>query len=169
MAIGISTVLLFLSYLMFIFGFATVSDGETTFGGGLLGIAGGLVPAVFLCVAAISQHERTIRAVLLASSLWIVFGLPLAILDIPSGLVAGFGAGAVVALRREPVHTTTSRAIAVAICVVYVFVLGRIIPEAALMVGAVLPIAAIGVADSIVERELSDSTVDADEPTGSTT
>ena len=153
MAIGISTVILFFSYTMFIFGFAAASEGETAFAGGLIGIATGLVPAVLGCLAAVSQREKSIRTALVASFLWLTVGAPIAILDIPSGLVAGFGAGGLVALRRDPASTLSSRAAAVAVCVVYVFVLGRIIPAAALMVGAVLPFAAIGVADSIMERE----------------
>ncbi len=153
MAIGISTVILFLSYTMFIFGFAAASEDDTAFAGGLIGIATGLVPAVFGVLGAVSQRPRSIRNALLASLLWFAVGGPLAILDIPSGLVAGFGAGGVVALRRDPANTVVSRATAVAVCVVYVFVLGRIIPAAALMVGGVLPFLAIGAADSITDRE----------------
>jgi hypothetical protein len=153
MAIGISTVILFFSYAMFIFGFAAASEDETTFAGGLVGIATGLVPAVFVVLAAVSQRPHSIRSAALATGLWFAVGGPLAILDIPSGLVAGFGAGGVVALRRDPANTVNSRIAAVAVCVVYVFVLGRIIPAAALMVGAVLPFLAVGVADSITERE----------------
>ena len=160
MAVGVSTVILFFSYTMFVFGFAAASEGETAFAGGLIGIATGLVPAVFACLAAVSQQERSIRTALLATLLWVAIGRPIAIVDIPAGLVAGFGAGGVVALKRQPVHTTTSRAAVVALCVVYVFVLGRIIPEAALMVGAVLPFAAVGVGDSIMEREATARGVD---------
>jgi hypothetical protein len=154
LAIGISTVLLFFSYLMFVFGFSLATDDEErVFAGGVIGIALGLVPGVFMCLAAISQREHAVRTTLLATLLWVVIGGPIAILDIPTGLVAGFGAGGVVALHREPAHTTVSRALVVAICVLYVFVLGRVVPAAALMVGAILPFAAVGVADSFMERE----------------
>jgi hypothetical protein len=154
MAVGISTVLLFCSYTMFIFGFAAASEDEdSAFSGGLIGIACGLVPGVFLCLAAVSQRPRPVRQALLATLLWIVVGGPIALFDIPAGLVAGFGAGGIVALRREPADTTRSRVAAVVLCVVYVAVLARLIPAAALMVGAVLPFAALGAADSIMERE----------------
>jgi hypothetical protein len=156
-AVGISSVLLFFSYLMFVFGFATASEEDRVFAGGVLGIGLGMVPAVFACLAAISQREHTIRTALLATGLWVLIGGPIAIIDIPTGLVAGFGAGGVVSLRLEPAHTTTSRAIAVAACVVYVFALGRLIPAAALMVGSVLPFAAVGVADSYMERVARDA------------
>jgi hypothetical protein len=156
MAIGISTVVLFLDYTMFIFAFAAASEGEeAAFSGGLLGIALGLVPAVFLCLAAMSQRLHAVRWVAAASGLWVAVGAPIALLDLPSGLVAGYGAGAIVAFRRDDEHSVKFRAAAVAICTLYVLVLGRIIPEAALMVGAVLPFLAVGFADSISERTVA--------------
>jgi hypothetical protein len=173
MAIGISTVILFFSYTMFIFGFAAASEEETAFAGGLIGIATGLVPAVFGVLAAVSQRPHSIRTALLATLLWFAVGGPIAILDIPSGLAAGFGAGGVVALRRDPANTVNSRVAAVVVCVVYVFVLGRIIPAAALMVGGVLPFLAVGVADSITEREAaaaeSESESEDEQPSNSAT
>jgi hypothetical protein len=153
MAIGASTVVLFFSYLLIIFGFASVADEDPAFAGGLIGIGTGLVPAAFGCLAAVSQRPHAIRTALAATGLWVVIGGPVAIIDIPAGLVAGFGAGAVLAFNRRPMHTTASRAIAVAVVVAYVLVVGRMFPAAALMVGSVLPFAAVGVADSIIERE----------------
>jgi hypothetical protein len=70
-------------------------------------------------------------------------------------------------MRRDPASTLASRAAAVAVCVVYVFVLGRIIPAAALMVGAVLPFAAIGVADSIMDREAAAAESESGQPSHS--
>jgi len=154
MAIGISTVVLFFSYTMFILAFAAASEGEEgAFSGGILGIALGLVPTVFVCLAVVSQRERALRGAAFATVLWVAVGGPIAIVDLPAGLVAGYGAGAVVAFRRDDLHRVAFRVWSVAICTAYVLLLGRIIPEAALMVGAVLPFLAVGVADSISERE----------------
>ena len=147
---------MFMSYLLFIFGFASADDEEAVFAGGLIGIAMGLVPLAFIAAAAASRRERSVRAVLLATLLFGVVGLPIAILDIPTGLVAGFGAGGIVALRRVPATSIGHRIGAIATCVVYVFVVRLVLPVAGLMVGAIVPFAAIALSDLIRERQLAE-------------
>jgi len=162
MAIGASTVVMFASYSLVVIGFGT---DDYAFGGGMIGIGIGIVPVAFATLAVLSQRPRTIRTSLLASLIWFGVGAPIAVVDIPSGLVAGFGAGAVVALRRNPPDTTASRVVAVGVCTAYMLVLGLIIPAAALMVGAVLPFVGVGVADTIMEREAAArETAEDDEP-----
>lgn len=152
-AIGFATVLMFFSYVLTVFAFAAASNDETVFAGGVLGVALGLVPAVFACAAAVSNRPRPLRATALAVVVWVIIGFPVAVIDIPSGLVAGFGAGGMVALRRSPTSTTMARIVAVAACTLYVFVLQWLLAPAGLLVGAVLPLAAIGIADAFTERE----------------
>jgi hypothetical protein len=77
----------------------------------------------------------------------------LAFVDVPTALVGGFGAGGIVAFHRGEHATVASRAIAVAICAGYVLILQWLFSPAGLMVGSVLPFLAIGIADSIRERE----------------
>ena len=154
-AVGLASVLQFLSYTLFIFGFAVASGDETVFAGGLVGIAIGLVPAVFVAAAALSQHEHTIRASLLATLLWFVVALPLALIDIPAALVAGFGAGGVVAIRAWGPRVITYRAAAVGFCVLYMLVVQLFAPAAAIMVGAIVPLVAVVVADVVREHELA--------------
>ena len=66
--------------------------------------------------------------------------------------MAGFGAGAVFTIRAEEGHTRKSRIIAVSLTVVYTLVLVQFAPDVALVGGAMLPFLAVGVADSIMER-----------------
>lgn len=141
------------SYAMFIFAFAVGSGDETVFAGGVLGIALGLIPGVFISAAYVSQHPRSLLAAMAATGIWLLVTIPIAFVDIPTGLVAGFGVGGIVAFRRREVHTWQSRAVAVGICVVYTFVLQRISPELGLLGGAPLPFLAIGVADVMKERQ----------------
>ncbi len=83
--------------------------------------------------------------------LFLLVGIPLGAFDIVTGLVAGFGAGAVVAVRADEHHTRLSRVVAVALAVVYTFVLVRFVEEAALIAAAILPFLSVGMADSFTE------------------
>ena len=148
----LATTIMFFDYTMFIFGFASAADGEPIFAGGIIGIAFGLVPVVFFAAATVSNQERSIRTSLLATLLWVVIGTPIAFFDLPTALVAGFGAGGIVALRHVPGGTLIYRVVVVAICVVWVFAVQRISPAAGLMVGAILPFVALTIADLVQER-----------------
>ena len=149
----LATAVMFMAYTMFIFGFALAADGETVFAGGVIGIALGLVPVVFFSAATVSNHLKSIRASLFATLLWVVVAAPIAVFDIPTALVAGFGAGGIVAMRHPPGHRLIYRIGAVAVCLVYVFAVQRVIPAAGIMVGAILPFAAIAIADVLQERQ----------------
>lgn len=152
LAISLATLIMLFSYAMFIFAFAVGSGDETVFAGGILGIALGLVPGVFITAAFVSQNQRTARATVAAMGLWIVVTAPIALVDLPTGLVAGFGSGGIVAFRLGKVHTWQSRAVAVAACVAYAFVLQRVSLAAGLLGAAPLPFVAIGIADIVTER-----------------
>jgi hypothetical protein len=153
MAIGVATVLLVVSYSAMLIAFVTSEVDDATGGGGAFALGAALVPFVFLSLAFISGHRRASGAVLKAMGLSLLVAIPVSAImqDVVTGLVAGFGAGGVVALRAEPVHTWKSRAIAVALVSLYVAVLVRVIIEAGLIAGATLPLVSIGGADSFVE------------------
>jgi len=72
--------------------------------------------------------------------------------DAVSGIVAGVGAGGIVALRMDVDHTWKARAIAVALATLYAFVLVRSAGAMALLAAPVLPLTGIGVADHLAER-----------------
>jgi hypothetical protein len=72
--------------------------------------------------------------------------------DAVTGIVAGVGAGGVVALRADVDHNWRARALAVVFAVVYVFVLVRMASALALLPAPIFPFTAIGVADHLSER-----------------
>lgn len=117
-----------------------------------LGLA--LIPFVFIVLAFASQHPRAPGAVLKAMGLSLLVGVPASALagDIVTGLIAGMGAGGIVALRAERDHETKYRVLAVIIAAAYAFLLVRVADGVALLTGPVLPFTAIGVADHLAER-----------------
>jgi hypothetical protein len=156
LAVIVATILMVLSYVMFIYALVAASGDEVTFAGGLLGIALGLVPAVFATAAFVSNNERALLSTFGATGLWLILTLTLGLGSLPVGLVAGYGAGGVIAFRLGPSHTRSSRTFAVALCAVYTLVLQRLLPEVGLFAGAPLPFAAIVAADIYREKFFAD-------------
>jgi hypothetical protein len=114
-----------------------------------------LVPFVFLALAFLSEHPRAPAAVVRAMGLALVVGIPVSALaaDAVSGLVAGMGAGGVVALRQDLLHSWKSRALAVAAATLYTYAVLRTFPAMALLLAPILPFTVIGVADHLSERK----------------
>lgn len=142
------------SYTMFIYTLAALSGDEVVFAGGLLGIALGLVPAVFVVAAFVSQNPETVISTLKATGIWVAVMLPIGFFDVPIALVAAFGAGGVVAIRMREPHDWQSRSIAVALCVVWTIILRQAAPQLGLFAGAPLPFLAITAADLLREKKL---------------
>lgn len=138
-------------YVVFVYSLAAASGEEGILAGGLLGIGLGLVPGVFAVAAFVSQNPSVIGSTLKATGLWVLMTAIL-FFDLPTALVAGFGAGGVVAFGKSGEATYRSRGIAVAACVLYTFLLNRISPEFGLFAGAPLPFLAIGFADMYMSK-----------------
>lgn len=117
-----------------------------------LGLA--LIPFVFVVLAFVSEHPRAPAAVFRAMVLSLVVGVVVSALaaDAVTGIVAGVGAGGVVALRADVDHNWRARALAVAFAVVYTFVLVRMASSLALLPAPIFPFTALGVADHLSER-----------------
>ncbi len=125
---------------------------------GLLWLGLAVVPFVFLVLAFASGHPRAPGAAGLAMGLFLLVALPVALLDLLVGLVAGFGAGAVLALRFDPeVHSRRGRVIAVTAASIYTLVLvllQGVVPGLgpfAVISAAVIPLAVVGIADETAE------------------
>jgi hypothetical protein len=112
-----------------------------------LGLA--LVPFAFATLAYGSGHPAAGGAVVVALLLAVGVGLPLAALaqDVVTGVAAGYGAGAVAALRREYYQSRQARIIAVIISTTYVFATLHIDTAAGVTAASLLPFVAVGVAD----------------------
>jgi hypothetical protein len=113
-----------------------------------------LIPFVFIVLAFTSEHPRASSAVVRAMGLALLVGIPVSAIaaDAVTGIVAGVGAGGVVALRADPAHNWRARAIGVAVAAVYSFVLVRTVGALVLLSAPVFPFTAIGIADHLSER-----------------
>jgi hypothetical protein len=160
-----ATALMFLSYSSIV---ESLGAGDAD-GAGLLWLGMAVVPFVFLVLAFGSRHPRAPGATGKAMGLFLLVALPLGLANVVAGLVAGFGAGAVIALRPdEGVTSYRRRWIAVASATVYVLVLlllssqVPVLAPFAVVSGAVLPLAVVGIADEIstdqAVREHQDAT-----------
>jgi len=130
---------------------AAADDGDEVVGNPAAFIALGLalIPFVFVVLAFMSEHPRAPGAVVKAMGLSLLVGVFVSAVaaDAVSGIVAGVGAGGLVALRPEPDQTWKPRAIAVAVATVYSFALVRTAPLLALLPAPIFPLTALGLAD----------------------
>lgn len=113
-----------------------------------------IIPFVFLLLAVMSEHRNVPGAVLRAMGLAILVGIPVSALaaDAVTGIVAGVGAGGIVALRMDVDHSWRARAVAVLIAAAYTLVLVRVASVLALLPAPIFPFTAIGLADHVSER-----------------
>ena len=161
-AITLATLLLVPAYWSILAGLvAAASDGPDPLNpAASLAFGLALIPFVFIVLAFSSEHPRAPTAVFQALVLALVVGTVASALaaDAVTGIVAGVGAGGVVALRADADHTWRARALGVAFAVVYVFVLVRIASSLALLPAPIFPFTAIGIADHLVERRRAPAT-----------
>lgn len=158
-AITLATLVLVPAYWSILAGLvAAASDGgePPVDPGAALALGLALIPFVFVVLAFASEHPRAPGAVVKALVLAILVGAPVSVVagDAVTGIVAGVGAGGIVALRAEPEHGWRARALAVAFAVVYTFVLVRAASSLVLLPAPVFPFTAIGLADHLSERRL---------------
>ena len=113
-----------------------------------------LIPFVFIVLAFVSEHPAAPSAAVKAMGLCLLVGIPVSALagDAVTGIVAGVGAGGVVALRMDVLHTRKMRVAGVAVAAAYTFILVRIAGPVALIVVPVFPFTALGLADHLSER-----------------
>ena len=117
----------------------------------LVGLA--VVPFVFIALAFLSEHPRAPGAVLRAMGLTLLVGLPVwAFTDGVTGIVAGVGAGGIVALRMDEPQNRRARALGVAFASVYTLVMLHVAGPIVLLPAPVFPLTVLGVADHLSER-----------------
>ena len=162
-AITIATLVLVPAFWSMLLGLVAGAGGDDGgVGNPAAAIAFGLalIPFVFIALAFLSEHQNPARAVLRAMGLCLLVGVVVSAIaaDAVTGIVAGVGAGGVVALRADAAHTWRSRAVAVAVAAVYAFVLARVAGSIVLLPAPIFPFTAIGVADHLAERRLARAT-----------
>jgi hypothetical protein len=154
-AITLATLLLAPGFWALLAGVVSIASDDRDAPGAAPLIAFGLalVPFVFVVLAFLSEHPRAPGAVVRAMGLTLVVGIPISAVapDVVTGLVAGLGAGGIVALRPDPpVHTWRIRAVAVAAVTLFVFLLA-LVSDVALVLAPALPFTAVGIADHVAE------------------
>jgi hypothetical protein len=121
-----------------------------------LALAFGLmvIPFVFMILAFMSGHPRAPAAVLKAMGLSILVGIVVsaAAVDAVTGIVAGVGAGGVVALRQDDPSDRKARWLGVLVAALYTFALVRVVGALALFPAPIFPFTAIGLADHLAAR-----------------
>jgi hypothetical protein len=154
-AITLATLLLVPAHLAIVAGLVAVASDrpDAPPAGPPIAFGLGLVPFVFIALAFLSAHPRAPGAAARAMGLSLLVGIPVAAVvpDAVTGLVAGIGAGGIVALRPEPFGTWRARAIGVATVSVYVALMVRLVPDVAVLLAPTLPFTSLGVADHLVE------------------
>ena len=120
-----------------------------------LGLA--LLPFAFIVLAFASEHPRAPGAVVRAMGLCLLVGIPVSALaaDAVTGIVAGVGAGGIVALRADLGHDWRTRAVAVAVGAAYSFVLARVAGSVVLVAAPIFPFTGIGIADHVAEWRIA--------------
>jgi hypothetical protein len=113
-----------------------------------------LIPFVFIVLAFGSGRPRAPGAVVKAMVVCLLVGIPVSALarDGVTGIVAGVGAGGILALREDLAHNWRSRALGVIVATMYTFVLVRLLGELVLLPAPVFPFTSIGIADHLSER-----------------
>jgi hypothetical protein len=155
-AITLATLVLVPAFWAMLAGFVAVASDEDREPNAAAGIALGLalIPFAFIVLAFMSQNARAPAAVVKAMLLFLVVGIPASAVaaDAVTGLVAGVGAGGIVALRADEGHTWRARAVGVLIACAYAFVLVRTAGAITLVSAPVFPFTSIGIADHFSER-----------------
>jgi hypothetical protein len=155
-AITVGTLLLVPAYWALLAGIVgnAVDDTETVPNpAAALALGLAIIPFVFIALAFMSEHPRAPAAVVKAMGLALAVGIPVSAIaaDAITGIVAGIGAGGIVALRLDADHTWRTRAVGVLIAVVYTFVLVRTASVLALLPAPIFPLTAIGLADHYID------------------
>ena len=109
---------------------------------------------MFVALAFLSENPRAPAAVVKAMGLFLLVGIPVSAIaaDAVTGIVAGVGAGGIVALRADDAHNWRARALAVLAATAYTFVLVRTAGAITLLSAPVFPFTALGIADHLSEQ-----------------
>lgn len=111
-----------------------------------------LVPIMCAVVAFMSRHPRAPMATLKGMGVWLVIGLPLSLVHPVIGLGAGYTAAGALTLRSDALAPGKNRAWAILAVALYLALLLFILPQSAVLAGAVSPLLAIRAADLFTER-----------------
>ena len=153
LGIAVATMFQSISYGSIIVGaVASLSEGDVP-AGPAFAVGFALVPVVCLAAAFISAQQRASMAVLKGMGIWLILGLPLSLANPIVGLATGFTAAGVFTIRPTALRPGRARWFAVLLTAAYLLLLVAILPQAAILAGALTPLVAIRAADIYTERK----------------
>jgi hypothetical protein len=155
-AIAAATVGLQLSYWPVVI--FTVTASEAGAQGALLAFGLALMPFVFVVLAFGSRHPDAPGAVAKAMALFVLVGVPVALLNTALGLAVGYASGGTVALRPAQPPAPRWRLAAVAAATAYVLLLLLAVPGLGLVSAALVPFTVLGLADQAAEARAANRT-----------
>jgi hypothetical protein len=155
-AITLASLLLMPAFWFLLAGLVALAADDTPEGpvpGAAIAFGLALIPFVYILLAFSSEHPRAPGAVASAMGLCLLVGIPVSALaaDAVTGIVAGVGAGGIVALRADLVHRWRLRAAGVAVGAAYAFVLVRVAGPVGLISAPIFPFTSLGLADHLSE------------------
>lgn len=155
-AITIATLVLAPGFWGMLVGLVAIASTETEAepnAAAAIALGFALIPFAFIALAFLSWHPRAPMAVVKAMGLSLLVGVVVSAVaaDGVTGLVAGMGAGGVVALRADALHRWRPRAAAVTFAAAYSYLLARTVGSLVLISAPVFPFTAVGLADLWVE------------------
>lgn len=155
LAITVATVILLISYWSLVFGFVAAGTDDGPAPGPPIALGLALVPFVFVALALISRQPAFGGAIVAAMLLALAVGFTISGIarDAVTGLIAGFGAGGVVSLRREVTQTWQSRSWAVVGMATFTLLAIRVVPLIGLILPPIFVLPAIGAADLYIENK----------------
>ena len=147
LAIGLSTIVLMVSYSSLLVAIVATQSDTPEAAGPTFALGFALVPVVFVALAFLSGRRNAPMAVLRAAGVWLLVALPLGLFNPVFGLCAGFGIGGVLTLRERDTDRWQARTIAVLLVATYSLGMLWVIPAIGLLSGGLLPFACLGLAD----------------------
>lgn len=136
-------------------------DGSTAAARTAIAFAAAMVPVTLLLLAKISERERPLRTVMLASPLVIAgfLGVGGLLREPATALVASFGVAGAITLSALPHHRMQLRLSLVGIATAITLLLAFAVPSASVIAAPFLPFPALGIADRLALRRPSPAPV----------
>ncbi len=146
-AIGLSTIVLMVSYSSLLVAIVATQSDTPEAAGPTFALGFALVPVAFVALAFLSGRRNAPTAVLKAAGVWLLVALPLGLFNPVFGLCVGFGIGGVLTLKERDTDRWQARTIAVLLVATYSLSMLWVIPAIGLLSGGLLPFACLGLAD----------------------
>jgi len=147
LAIGISTVVVLISYSSLLVAIVSTRSDTPEAAGPVFALGFALVPVVYVSVAFLSGRKNAPTSALRGMGIWLLVALPLGLFNPVFGLCAGFGIGGVLTLKERDTDRWQARTIAVALAATYSLSMLFVIPAIGLIGGGLLPLTSLGFAD----------------------